>query len=431
MAFALVVVALLGSWRGVLLVVGGTLLALVATSDAFARRGGGRTAAAIVAVAGIAAVAAGFAAAQSPWRRTVIIVLVIVVSLVMARASLRRAEVRRLAASVTPVARAQRPVLIINPRSGGGRASRHQLVEACRERGVEAIVLEPGTELRAVADDAIARGADVIGMAGGDGSQALIAETAIRHGIPMVVVPAGTRNHFALDLGLDRNDVVGALDAFAHGLERAVDVATVNGRVFVNNVALGIYAKLVQTSTYRDAKARTIADNLPDLLGPGAEPLDLRFIAPDGTVQTTAHLVLVSNGPYRLHRLAVGRFRRARLDGGALGLATIRFSSAREVGRFVTLETTGRVHQFPGWYEWSATRFRVDSSGPVEVGVDGEALSLEPPLLFEIRPRALQVRLPHAAVGSAAADRQVQVLSRSTLTALARVVAGRDPVTSR
>ena len=63
----------------------------------------------------------------------------------------------------------------------------------------------------------------------------------------MVCVPAGTRNHFALDLGLNREDVTGAVDAFAEALERRVDLATVNDRVFVNNCSLGLYAKIVQS----------------------------------------------------------------------------------------------------------------------------------------------------------------------------------------
>ena len=123
-----------------------------------------------------------------------------------------------------------------------------------RARGIEPIVLERGDDLTQLATDAIARGADVIGMAGGDGSQALVATVASQHGIPHVCVPAGTRNHFALDLGLDRDDVVGALDAFHHGLERRVDLAQVNGRVFVNNASMGLYAKIVQSPAYRDAK---------------------------------------------------------------------------------------------------------------------------------------------------------------------------------
>ncbi len=105
-------------------------------------------------------------------------------------------------------------------------------------------------------------------MAGGDGSQALVATVADRRDIAHVCIPAGTRNHFALDLGLDRDDVVGALDAFTDGAERRIDLAQVNDRVFVNNASLGVYAKVVQSDAYRDAKLETWTGMLPDLLGP-------------------------------------------------------------------------------------------------------------------------------------------------------------------
>ena len=96
-------------------------------------------------------------------------------------------------------------------------------------------------------------------MAGGDGSQAIVAAMAAEAGLPYACIPAGTRNHFALDLGVDRDDVVGALDALVDGRERRVDLAEVNGRVFVNNVSLGVYAEAVQREGYREAKLRTIS----------------------------------------------------------------------------------------------------------------------------------------------------------------------------
>src|SRR3984957_19351659 len=204
------------------------------------------------------------------------------------------------AAVVVPVGAAGSGALIINLKSGGGKAERFHLAEEARRRGIEPIVLEPGDDLRELAESAIARGADVIGMAGGDGSQALVATVAARHDIPHVCIPAGTRNHFALDLGLDREDVVGALDAFTDGVERRIDLATVNGRTFVNNASLGLYAEVVQSPQYRDAKLKTAASILPDLIGPGANPLDLRYTGPDGQAHQTAHLILVSNNPYQL-----------------------------------------------------------------------------------------------------------------------------------
>ena len=322
------------------------------------------------------------------------------------------------------VRRAEHPVLIMNLKSGGGKAERFHLVDECRERGIEPIVLTPGTDLLELAEDAVARGADVIGMAGGDGSQALVASVASRYGIPHVVIPAGTRNHFALDLGLDRDDVVGALDAYSEGVERTIDLAEVNGRVFVNNASMGVYAKVVQSPEYRDAKLRTAAAMLPTIIGPDATPMDLRFALPSGEQSLTSQLILVSNNPYNLHDLRGGGTR-ARMDAGVLGIMSLMVRGATDMQKLVALESIGQVGQFGGWQEWVAPDFEVRSAKPVEIGVDGEALTLEPPLQFRIRPGALTVRLPPGA-GMSPAARTVKVASRTTLATLWRVALGRQ-----
>ena len=174
----------------------------------------------------------------------------------------------------------QRPVLFFNPKSGGGKAERFSVAAEARARGIEPIELGPQWDLEQLVRDAVADGADGLAMAGGDGSQAVVAAIAAELDLPYACVPAGTRNHFALDLGVDRDDVVGALDAFVDGGERRVDLAEVNGRVFVNNVSLGLYADAVQRSGYRDAKLRTILDTVPEVLGPDGSGLDLRWTGP-------------------------------------------------------------------------------------------------------------------------------------------------------
>ena len=179
-----------------------------------------------------------------------------------------------------PLADAQpprHPVLFYNPKSGGGKAEKFNLAEEARARGIEPIELTLGTDLEQLVRSAVADGADALAMAGGDGSQAVVAMVAAELDLPYACIPAGTRNHFALDLGVDRDDVVGALDSFVDGGERRVDLAEVNGRVFVNNVSLGLYAEAVQREGYRDAKLKTILDTLPDALGPEGEGLDLRW----------------------------------------------------------------------------------------------------------------------------------------------------------
>jgi diacylglycerol kinase family enzyme len=256
-----------------------------------------------------------------------------------------------------------------------------------------------------------------------------VASVASKHGVPHVVVPAGTRNHFALDLGLDRDDVVGALDAFSDAIERVIDLAEVNGRVFVNNASMGVYAKVVQSAEYRDAKIATAADVLPDILGPDAVPLDLRFTLPSGEEADTAQLILVSNNAYELHRLR-GAGTRARVDGGVLGVASVRVGGAVDVEKLVALEAVGQVQRFSGWQEWTTATFEVRSDGPVEIGVDGEALSLDPPLRFSIRAGALRIRLPRAALGLSPAAQRPRRSTRETVPDLVKVALGHAVGTS-
>ena len=375
-------------------------------------------------VAGLACVVAVFVRGDPklwPW---VGVVVAGSVSVGAAQFALRttRAAAARAAMSAAPPP--SHPVLLMNPKSGGGKAVKFELERECRERGIEPIVLAPGDDLLQLAEDAVARGADVIGMAGGDGSQALVGTVASAHGIPHVVIPAGTRNHFALDLGIDRDDVVGALDAYADGVERTIDLADVNGRVFVNNATLGLYAKIVQSPEYRDAKLQTAIGMLPDLIGPDAEPLDLRFTGPDGRAVDTAALILVSNGPYEL-RHSQGRGTRERMDEGALGVVTVTVSRAGDMQKLISMQTAGRLDRFEGWREWTTDRFEVRSDGPLEVGVDGEALTMDPPLVFMTRPGALRIRMSRTASGLSPAASAVRVTSGATVRELLAVAAGR------
>jgi hypothetical protein len=209
------------------------------------------------------------------------------------------------------------PVLFYNPKSGAGKAEKFHLADEARDRGIEPIELKLGTDLEQLVRGAVVDGADALAMAGGDGSQAVVAMVAAEKDLPYACIPAGTRNHFALDLGVDRDDVIGALDAFVGGRERRVDLAEVNGRVFVNNVSIGLYAEAVQREGYREAKLRTILDTLPEL-GPEGKGLDLRWTGPGGHQHSSGTAILVSNNRYRLGR-AVGSGTRPRIDDKLLG----------------------------------------------------------------------------------------------------------------
>jgi diacylglycerol kinase family enzyme len=311
------------------------------------------------------------------------------------------------------VAPPSKPVLFVNPKSGGGKAERVSLADEARSRGIETVELRRGDDLEALARGAVARGADALAMAGGDGSQAIVATVASEAGLPYACVPSGTRNHFALDLGVDRDDVVGALDALVDAGERRVDLGEVNGRVFVNNVSLGLYAEAVQRSGYRDAKLRTILDTIPDVLGPADDGSAIRWTGPGGDEHHEAAAILVSNNRYRLGR-PLGSGTRPRIDDGLLGIAVVAVP-----GRPVELRQ-------PPWRDWSAATFEVDADRPVPAGIDGEATVLEPPLRFRICSGALRVLVARRHPGASPSAR-IPDGAVAGAAALVRIATGRDP----
>jgi diacylglycerol kinase family enzyme len=293
---------------------------------------------------------------------------------------------------VTDAPAPRRPVLIMNPRSGGGKVGRFHLRERAEELGAEVLLLDrPGTDVQQLARDAIARGADLIGVAGGDGTQALVAQVAAEHGLPFLVVSAGTRNHFALDLGLDREDPARCLDALRDGVEARIDLGEVNGRPFVNNASFGAYAEIVENPAYRDDKRRTALDTLPDLL---SHRRGAHLVAEaDGVVVDAPQAVLVSNNPYEASDLA-GLGRRARLDRGVLGMIAVRVGSTRQAVRLLN-----GVHR-EGLLRLEARQVLVTADvAEVPAGIDGETVRLACPVRCTVRPGALRVRLPRERPG--------------------------------
>jgi diacylglycerol kinase family enzyme len=317
---------------------------------------------------------------------------------------------------------ASRGVLLMNPESGNGKVSRFHLAEQARLRGIEPVLLEEGEDLRALAEAAAQRGADALGMAGGDGSQGVVATVAAAHEIAFVCVPAGTRNHFAMDLGIDHADPIRALGAFGAARESVIDLAEVNGRVFVNNVSLGVYARIVASDRYREAKQKTVAEMLPELLGRGAQPFGLVVESPQGPI-TNAQVVQVSNNPYELSSVA-GFGSRARLDAGVLGIATVSVARPADVNRLVALEAAGHLERYPGWRSWTATDLEMGGPSCIAAAADGEAVTLQPPLRFVLRPGALRVRIAPEEKGASPAFLHAP-WTVSTLAGLARVVRGR------
>lgn len=356
-----------------------------------------RVLAAVPVVVGVAVIVLALIESVDPDIAVVRIVLVAVgatIATVSARSAVATGSRTVFVRSQPP----QRPVLICNPKSGGGKVGKFHLVERAESMGIRTVMLEPRDDLLALAQAAVADGADCIGMAGGDGSQALVASVAVEAGLPHVCVSAGTRNHFALDLGLDRDDPTHTLEGFTSGLTRKIDYATVESagesRLFVNNVSLGIYATVVQEDSYRDAKASTTFEKLPEMLGADVEPFDLSFTVPDGGEVDGAFLVMVSNNPY-VYRASADMGRRYSVSSGYLGVFALDSATAPEAARLVALSALGAQRASPNWHEFTATSFEINShSGSAFAGIDGEALDLLTPLRFHIHPGGLTVMVP-------------------------------------
>lgn len=261
-------------------------------------------------------------------------------------------------------------MLFVNPRSGRGGPSAEEVAGAARRLGVAVHVLREGDDLAALAREA---DADVLGVAGGDGSLGAVAGAAVDRSLPFVCVPFGTRNHFAKDVGLDCDDPVGALAAFHSGVERRVDVGRAGQRVFLNNVSLGLYARLVHRREHRRRRREAFARLRALLVSCVDRRWTERFVVDGEPVR--ASVLLVANNAYALDLLSLGA--RERLDGGTLvlyaarGLRRLRWTERR--ARELRIETRRRI---------------------VRVAVDGEPETLASPLELRVEPGALRLLLP-------------------------------------
>ncbi|MET9505162.1 diacylglycerol kinase family protein [Streptomyces sp. NPDC006622] len=380
-----------GGWLILLTGFAGLALAGAGVWWMLAHRGGARLLGGLLAVAAPVGVLVLYAA-SGLWVVAVGALALWAAALASARSALRRPRGMHTRKAPPP----KRPVLLMNVRSGGGKVERFDLVKRAEALGARVIVLGPDDypDPVRVARQAVADGADLLGVAGGDGTQALVAAVAADHGLPFVVIAAGTRNHFAMDLGLDRADPLHSLDALTDGVELRVDLGDVGGRPFVNTVSFGAYAEIVQSPEYRDAKAATVLEHLPDLLaGEAGTTLDVHA---DDTHLHAPQALLVSNNPYaRADPLGGGR--RPRLDTGQLGVIGVRVEGPGQAAELVLLG-----ERASGITSVTSRRVTVEASeGHIPVAVDGEALDLPVPVVCTLRPRALRVRVPRHRPGAA------------------------------
>jgi diacylglycerol kinase family enzyme len=388
---AVVVLLLFGGLRSIaalLLGFAGLAVACAAAWWFLAYRGIVRWLALVVLIAAPVFVIVVYAVAGLLWEVAVSVVLA------AAAAAAGRAALTSGDAAAGPLeyaaARQRHPFMIMNPRSGGGKVSKFGLKDKAVALGAEVSLLEgPGVvDVAALARSAVDQGADLLGVAGGDGTQALVAGIAAGRNIPMLVISAGTRNHFALDLGLNRDDPATCLDALTDGVELRIDLGMIGDRAFVNNASFGVYAEVVQNPAYRDDKSGTVLQMLPDMLS-GHQGAHLTVRADGRVILDGPQAVLVSNNPYETGDIA-GLDRRARLDQGVLGVAGVKVDNAAQAAGL--LNRVGRSRELTAL---TAHEVIIDSDAPqIPVGIDGESVLMPTPVRCTIRPLALRVQVP-------------------------------------
>jgi diacylglycerol kinase family enzyme len=385
-AAVLIGFAELASLAMVIIGVIGACLMLGGAYEFLARRGVLRWIAAAVVIATPIAVLVVFALHSLIW-----VALVSIALAVLAIGAGRKALAPSASAAGMPtreVPPPKRAFLIMNPRSGGGKVAKFGLKEKAEALGAEVALLDgPGiVDVAALARQAVADGADLLGVAGGDGTQALVAGIAAEHDLPFLVISAGTRNHFAMDLGLDRDDPATCLDALTDGVEQRIDLGIIGDRTFVNNASFGAYAEIVESPAYRDDKAGTTLEMLPAILN-GHRGARLSATAGDTTI-TGPQALLVSNNPYEGGDIA-GLSRRARLDGGTLGVVAVTVNSALQAATLL------RGARGQGLTTVTAEEVVVDAQVPeIPVGIDGETVMMATPVRCTIQPKDLRVRVP-------------------------------------
>ena len=312
-------------------------------------------------------------------RRLIAIVIVTGVAVGVAYALAQRRE-PHLIADPEGSDSFERPVLIINPNSGSGKAAKIGLADKAQGLGIETVVRKKGEKLGDLANTAVDNGCDHLIIAGGDGSLARVAKVAIERDVPFSCVPSGTRNHFAMDLGLDRSDPLKALQTAFGGTEFKVDVGRIGKKLFLNNVSFGIYADAIAETGYREHKAESLVDAASEhIKEPDAR---LSISDPDGTVHDDIGVLLASNNPYRF--IGAPDFAgRARLDTGTLGMI---LADREAVGQ------TQLNHR--DVKRWSAPQVTVGSTHKkVHVGIDGSLHKVKAPVDIHIDHAVLRVVL--------------------------------------
>ena len=280
-------------------------------------------------------------------------------------------------------------------RNSGTKADTDDLIAAAGEKGVDVVDIAQCDDCAREVRQRMQRGGDLFIASGGDGTIHHVMQALVNSSAVLAVIPSGTYNHFARDLGIPL-DWREALELALDGATRHVDVARVNDRFFVNNVSLGLYPELVAR---REARGRDYPRWKARLYATYATLRRYKHVTL--AVETDVvkelirtHVFMVSNNSYDLGRIGIEAPRES-LSDGRLSVYWLPHTSRVRLMRFVARYMAGRVRQTPGFRSFRTTRLRVQSPHhALKVGVDGELFTIETPLVITILPQALAVRVP-------------------------------------
>ena len=292
--------------------------------------------------------------------------------------------------------------VIVNPAAGGGRGdgAAEGLRELFAKHGarIDVAMARASDDVKAIARRAVERGDALLVVAGGDGT--LAAAASVLSGTPTAlgIIPIGTFNHFAKDVGIPMDPSAAAQAALGGG-RRAVDVGEVNGQMFINNSSVGLYPRLVWERQRRQEQGRR---KISALAGAAFtvwrryRRVTVRLRLLDGgtrTLTVRTPFVFVGNNVYQLSGLAFGS--RARLDRGRLHICMAPELSASGMVGVLGNALVGRLASFEQFDSREVTTVTIEAWRPrLGVALDGEVAVLRTPLRYRIRPGALRVAVP-------------------------------------
>jgi YegS/Rv2252/BmrU family lipid kinase len=292
-----------------------------------------------------------------------------------------------------------RVTVLLNAASGSGNGSEAagRIEQQLRDAGHDPAVhlARSGDQLQTLAAKAARDRPDAVLAGGGDGTINTVAGALVDTGIPLGVLPLGTLNHFARDLGipLELADAVGVV---LQGRTTAVDVGEVNGHIFLNNSSIGVYPRVLRLrERYRQrGRSKWIAASWAVLAVLRRHSfMGVRVVADGETIVRRTPFVFIGNNEYRMEGLSAGT--RESLTDGRLSLYMMNASGRRSLLWLAWNVLIGRTRQLPELETRSVLEAEIEMHrDDLHVALDGEVMKERGPLAYRVRPAALRVFSP-------------------------------------